>query len=293
MRGWWRFRRRNPELDDLIAAYVEGRADAAGEARLRQQLAGDPARQADADSLRATVALLRTVASAEAPRSFALVESPAPVRRPFIRYEWAPAMASAAAAVIVGLLVLGDVTGTLRQAGAPSLQAQPVSTQVAEAPLMFAAEAGAPAAGVPEVTVVTEAEVVQPEAAAEPPPLMKAVEAAPAEEALAVPAPAQEAGLDAIEKAEAAPPQALRGAAPEEGEIEVQEAAEAPIPRPTPPPGARAPSEAAAGGPAAEPAEEEQGFSLPVRQLEIGLGAAAAALAAGAWLLLRRRSRQS
>ena len=100
MRGWWRFRRRNTELDDLILAYVEGRTEAAEEARLQQHLAGDPERQADIDSLRSTVALLHSVAPEKAPRSFALQESPAPVSRPFFRYEWAPAMASAAAVII-------------------------------------------------------------------------------------------------------------------------------------------------------------------------------------------------
>ena len=293
MRDWWRFRRRSTELDDLISAYVEGRTDAGGEARLRQHLAGEPETQAGVDSLRATVALLHSIAPAKAPRSFAFQEAPAPAPRPLIRYEWAPAMASAAAAVVVGLLVLGDVTGMLSQAGAPRPQARPVSTQVVEAPAILAALEI-------EVETVLEAETVIERAVeawpAEAPARMEAPRAPPAVEALAGSAvPVEGAALDAAEKGATPPVEAFKAVAPGEAEEAVSEKAlGAPVPRlaASPAPDTPAPGVAVGGGPVAEQPADEGGFSLPVRQLEIAFGAAAAVLAAGAWLLLRRRSRR-
>ena len=303
MRGWWRFRRRSTELDDLISAYVEGRTDAGDEARVRQHLLAEPETQVDVDGLRATVALLHSIAPAKAPRSFALQEAPAPAPRPLIRYEWAPALASAAAAVIVGLLLLGDVSGIVTQTAAPRPEAQPIAQAVPaaapETPRLF----GAPGV-VPEVvveTVVVEMEtVIEKEAPlpAEAPARMKAPRAAPPEEAAIAAAPlAERAALDAAEKGAAPrPAQALKALAPgEEVEALLEEAPGAPIPEATPSPPpllAPAPREAVGTGPAAEPSEDG-GFSLPVRQLEIAFGAAAVVLAAGAWLLLRRRGRPS
>ena len=295
MRGLWRFRRRNTELDDLILAYVEGRTDAAEEARLQERFADEPEKRDDVDSLRATVALLHSVAPAKAPRSFALQESPAPLPRPFIRHQWAPAMASAVAAAIVGLLVLGDVTGALTQTGAPPARLEPVATVVVEAPVLSGAQ---------EIQVETVVEKEAELPAAEAPVMMQAVEAAPVEaaaapeEAPAAPreaAPVEEADLSARGKGAAPPAEAFRAQTPDEAEAAVEEAAEVPevLAAPSPPlPGAAAPRETVGGGPIPEPAAED-GFSLPVRELEIAFGAAAVLLAAGAWLLLRRRGRRS
>ena len=280
MQGWWRFRRRNTELDDLISAYVEGRTEAAEEARLRQYLAEQPAKLDDIDSLRATVALLHTVTPAKAPRSFALQEAPEPVSNPVIRYQWAPAMASAAAAVILGLLVLGDVTGMLTQTGAPPPAAQPASEQASAAPVV-------------SVTREVEAEpVMEMEAAPQPAEallMMKAFEAAPAgADAAPEQAPAAEPGGETALSRPAG--------APEEADAAVQEARRAPALGATPTPPALvapAPGDAAmaAGGLVAEPAADD-GLSLPVWQMEAAFGAAAVALAAVAWLLIRRRSRR-
>ena len=290
MHGWWRFRRRNTELDNLISAYVEGRTEAVEEARLRQHLADQPVKLDDVDSLRATVALLHTVAPAKAPRSFALQEAPEPAPRPVTRYQWAPAMASAALAMIVGLLVLGDVTGMLRQTGAPPLAAQP--GQAIEAPVVSVTR---------EVEAETVLEMETAPLAAEAPLMMKAVEAAPAEAAAAPEeAPAAEAAEApaprAAEVDAAPPPEVLSDRAPEDTEAAVQEAPRAPILGATPSPPALvapAPRETAMGanGLAVEPAAED-GLSLPVWQLEVACSAAAVALAAAAWLLLRRRRRR-
>ena len=280
MQGWWRFRRRNTELDDLISAYVEGRTEAAEEARLRQHLADQPAKLDDIDSLRATVALLHTIAPAKAPRSFALQETPEPAPRPVIRYQWAPAMASAAAAVILGLLVLGDVTGMLTQTAAPPPAARPASGEAVEAPVVSVTRQV-------EAETVVEKEIAPP--AADAPMMMKAFEAPPAEAA---------AALEAAPAAESGGETALQrpAGAPEEADAAVQEASRAPILDATPsPPALVAPAlgETAMGadGIVVEPAAED-GLSLPVRQLEIAFGAAAAVLAAAAWLLLRRRRRR-
>lgn len=312
MRGWWRFRRPDPETEDLISAYVEGSADAAEEARVRDSFSDDPAGQADADSLRATVALLRSVAPAEAPRSFALQEAPAPMQRPAMRYQWAPAFASAAAAIVVGVLVAGDVTGIVTQRGAPLAEAPAAGTDffdgAQEAPLMMTA---------PTVQLEREVIVSPAEAPLEEGPADAAMKGAPPQELAPMPEAAAEAesgemierimelrpGTEATVPAdiaitvEEASEKMLMadGAPPGEAEQAVEEGirpADAPDRAATPPrpEGTPAPAMGIGGGDLAEVVEEDGGFSLPLRELEIAFGAAAAALAAAAWLVLRRRS---
>ena len=310
MRGWWRFRRPDPETEDLISAYVEGSADAAEEARVRDSFSDDPAGQADADSLRATVALLRSVAPAEAPRSFALQEAPAPMQRPAMRYQWAPAFASAAAAIVVGVLVAGDVTGIVTQRGAPLAEAPAAGADIfdgtREAPLMMTA----PTVQLEREVVVSPAEAPLEEGPADaamkgaPPQELAPMPEAAAEaesgemiERIMAPRPGAEATVPAGIAVEEAPESMLiaDGAPPGEAEQAVEEgirSADAPDRAATPPrpEGTPAPAMGIGGGDLAEVVEADDGFSLPLRELEIAFGAAAAALAAAAWLVLRRRS---
>ena len=281
MHGLWPFRRRSPELDDLISAYVEGRTDGAEDARLRLHFAGDPATLDDIESLRATVSLLQSVAPASAPRSFALQEAPAPSPSVLNRYQWAPAMASAAAAIIVGLLVVGDLTGALRQTGGPAPVAQPATGAIAEAPAVLAVREV-------EAETIVEKEAEAAPLMAEAPRMMKAAEADSPEMAPEGTVPAERALAGDAAEADAPPAEAIAARAPEEPQA-VEKAAEAPAEmRPVD----DAPPVPGTGGGITPELAEQEGLSLPVWQMEAAFGAAAVVLAAGAWLLLRRRSRR-
>lgn len=106
-------------MDEAAQAYVEGRADASSTAAVEQRLAASPEEREDAESMRATVSLLRLVAPAQAPRSFALRAATA--QRPTVRNTpWrmqAPAMGAAAAVLVMGVFIAGDLAGALKQSG--------------------------------------------------------------------------------------------------------------------------------------------------------------------------------
>ena len=144
---------RKEQLNDAETAYVEGRASEAEAEQVRQRIAASPERLADLESLRATVNVLRSVQSEIAPRSFALAEAPAYARSPSRRMGFAPAMAAIIAAVGVGLLAVGDLTGVVDQSGSgtgddPSA----LVAQDASGP-----EGAAGAAGGPGPTAITSA----------------------------------------------------------------------------------------------------------------------------------------
>ncbi len=104
---------RDNEIDDETLAYVEGRSDADAEARVRASAAAPD----EIESLKATVSLLRSVKSVQAPRSFALKHAPVPVRYVPPWFMRAPAMGAAAAVFALAVLVVGDLTGALQQSG--------------------------------------------------------------------------------------------------------------------------------------------------------------------------------
>jgi hypothetical protein len=115
--GIWRNRRQEQD-DELLSAYVDRRPGGEPEVELPERL------RADAAGLAETAALLRSVERVPAPRSFALTPEMIqfPERPSFSeRTGWslalfrAPAIAAAAAAFVLGLLVIGNIAGVLEQ----------------------------------------------------------------------------------------------------------------------------------------------------------------------------------
>lgn len=286
---------RDRHADDDTLAYVEGRADDVVAARVRERLSDAPARLQDVESLRLTVSLLRSAGAARAPRSFALREAPAQapqVDRPTLRSH-APALAAAAAVVAVGVLMIGDLAGALRQsAGAGQEWAGPLAALSAHgAPETEAMKAGGPVDAGPvdtlRVTIVV---------AASPP----GSAAAPSAEA----APAIKAARAAVPAAAAAPEgaDALQGGAAAAGapEANSSQAAMAPntgpaIPANAAPAGAPVPADPRlrlTSEPVAMEQEAVGGVAMPLWQVETGL-IAAVVLLLGAWLALRRRGTPS
>ena len=115
--------RRKEQIDDSAAAYIEGRATAADEARLRGRAGSEPGLSEDLESLRQTVSLLRSVEPARAPRSFALSHAPAPAKvSRGNRLALAPAALAVMAVAGVGLLAAGNFTDVVRQDDGSSSQ---------------------------------------------------------------------------------------------------------------------------------------------------------------------------
>ena len=126
---WRRLFGRRDDLDDATTAYIEGRAGPAELDAVRRQLAESPERERDVEELRQTVALMRSVETPPAPRSFALTPDMVPEQRRPLRLDLSYAAAAAAAVLIlaVGVLIAGDLTDLVRQSemgGAESGEAQ-------------------------------------------------------------------------------------------------------------------------------------------------------------------------
>jgi hypothetical protein len=177
--------RKRERRDELLSAYLDGQLSARERARLEDQLATDPALEAELRALRHTVALVRDLPSVPVPRNFILPQTAAarsqPVRRARPHRAWAAPFLTAATAV-VSLAFVVVLAGEMLLLGAGGMAFGPEIGQVMEAPQ---------AAWVPpaEEQVVVETVVVEAE-------MEKAVPAPtevemPAAEELAAEAPAE------------------------------------------------------------------------------------------------------
>ena len=114
---WRRLFGRKDELDDATTAYIEGRASPAEVDAVRREIDESPERGREIEELRQTVALMQSVETAPAPRSFALTPDMVPEQRQSFRLDlsYAPAAAAAVLILAVGALIAGDLTDVLRQ----------------------------------------------------------------------------------------------------------------------------------------------------------------------------------
>ncbi|MDA0677049.1 MAG: hypothetical protein O2788_03470 [Chloroflexi bacterium] len=107
---------RKKHIDDAATAYIEGSATERDEAAIAERFAVNPGLKRDLDSIRDTVALLRSIEPVKAPRSFLLQEAPVRIRRTSRpRMATIPAVFAIAAAVMVGLLAVGNLTDVIHQ----------------------------------------------------------------------------------------------------------------------------------------------------------------------------------
>jgi len=178
--------REREQRDELLSAYLDGQLSAGEQARLKTQLATDPALRVELEALHHAVALVRDLPPAPIPRNFILPQAmaarPRPARRARPRRAWAAPLLTAATAVasllfvvvLAGDLLLSGAGGRAfapaamppKEAEAPqlALQPSPISEEVeaevekmipAATPLPMPTEV--PPGTVP--TVVVEAEV--------------------------------------------------------------------------------------------------------------------------------------
>ena len=301
----WRNRRREQD-DELLSAYVDRRLEGESGIELPEHF------RAEAEGLAETAALLRSVERVRAPRSFAL--SPEHVRVPGSplfteRTGWslalfrAPTIAAAAAAFVLGLLVIGNLAGILEQDSDDAF-ARSTATEAslaADAPgdVVVDTPGGEPSisSAAPPAPAATSA------AAAAP--LAPVVTAAPAA-AMAAPAAAAPEDFARLESAEALDMAGADSAMLEDGEealgaesIELNARSESEIlpdddlaPQPDVEtalgavPGQEFPElieTAVAAG------DADAGIELPLWQLELAFGLLALALGGAAVAIKRRR----
>ncbi len=192
---WRRLFGRKDELDDATTAYIEGRASPAEADAIRRELDVSPERGREIEELRQTVALMQSVETAPAPRSFALTPDMVPEQRQSFRLDlsYAPAAAAAVLILAVGALIAGDLTDVLRQSESGGTESMSESLQFTDSERVVQGqieEAAAEKIVVVE-TVVVEKQVTRIETVVETVVVEKAVtETLTAE--TATPAPAME-----------------------------------------------------------------------------------------------------
>jgi len=323
--GLWRNRRQEQD-DELLSAYIDRGRGGEPEVELPEHL------RAEAQELAEIAALMRSVVRVPAPRSFALTPemvgaSDSPSFMP--RSGWslalfrAPAIAAAAAAFVLGLLVIGNIAGVLQQDKGGDFSAttasddsslavqadagtaggsQPASDGSAAAPAAAAAPLAAPAAAeaaapVGAVDSDTSAAPAGDTSMAAPPPVMEA------------PAPVMESAIGGLSESDAAIERAdlFEAGGVAEGDdaglLEgLQQAAESPELTGELPPrsggGLSPPDEALTGDGgstvldfsigADAPALGDDGVTLPLWQLEVVFGLLVLLLGGAAFAIKRR-----
>ena len=287
-------RGRHCRLRELLSSYIDGQVDDSEAGRIELHLGQCEECRVELESLRATVGLLQSLPELEVPRSFKLSEAavrvatPGPARVEFApSIVWTTRLATSAAAVLVAVLLVGDLTGIVKQSEtiAPMAILERVET-----------EAEMPVETVVEREVVVEKEVVK-EVEVE---VVKEVE-------LEREPPVAEAAPERGEAVE----EVVRSAAVEadtSGAVEMETAAPAPLP--TPGVAEAVATKAQPVLPAALPvvegqttvrelAEERlgprsQGIEMPLWQLEVAVGSLLAVLAlATVWIWRRGKRRVS
>lgn len=263
MRFSFKLRRRSPN-DEVLSAYVDGLLYAPGRAEVDAQASVSPELSRRLDATRSTVDLLRSADPISAPRSFALTPAMAYGSARTMERRgpspMVPAFAAAAAALAVGLLLVGNLTGALIQtdragdmletASLMTQEGAPVSAFSSLAPQVESTEPVESAAG-------QSAAKMLPEDAS--PPLESARMLAGSESLTSTP--------EGAATTELAPEMLADASALQYGD-------EQPAPMPVGP---------------GEPGQD--GISLPLWQLQLAFGGAAIVLGLGALGLARRRRR--
>ena len=150
---WRRLFGRKDDLDDATTAYIEGRATPAELDAVRRELGESPEREREVEELRQTVALLRSVETPPAPRSFALTPDMVPEQQRTWRIDlsYAPAAAAAVLILAVGVLIAGDMTDLVRQSEMGGVESMSATFQ--------GDDSAQEAQGQPEPVTITESGV--------------------------------------------------------------------------------------------------------------------------------------
>ncbi|MBM3944130.1 MAG: hypothetical protein FJ317_01395 [SAR202 cluster bacterium] len=102
---------RHTKFRELLSAYVDGQVSEREAVAMESHLASCAACQAELDSLRMTVSMLRALPRPSTARSFRLVAPPAPAPRMSPVWTWSLRAAAPAAAVLLLALVITDALG--------------------------------------------------------------------------------------------------------------------------------------------------------------------------------------
>ena len=162
---WRRLFGRKDELDDATTAYIEGRASPAEVDAVRRELDVSPERGREIEELRQTIALMRSVETSPAPRSFALTPDMVPDQRRYPRFDlsYAPAAAAAVLVLAVGVLIAGDLADLVRQSESGRTESMSAPSQFADSERVVQGQSVQPEAGksVAEQTEDEKAVVVE------------------------------------------------------------------------------------------------------------------------------------
>ena len=131
---WRRLFGRESDMDDATTAYIEGRASPAEFDAVSRDLGESAERERDIEELRRTVALLRSVETPPAPRSFALTPDMVPEQQRAWRLDlsYAPAAAAAVLILAIGVLIAGDLTDLVRQSEMGAVESMSAPVQFAD-----------------------------------------------------------------------------------------------------------------------------------------------------------------
>ncbi|MHB8644855.1 MAG: anti-sigma factor family protein [Thermomicrobiales bacterium] len=175
--------------DELLSAYLDGQVTPAERATVDAAIAADPAARAQLADLRATVTLLRSLPQPAPRRTFILTPEQAAAIRP-ARVAWITrlfptvAAASAVAAVLCLMLIVGDLATGGFSTKTRGVTARPAIDSVANATTAVLTRAApAPTAAAPAATIAAAAQpagTTAAAAAATTAPLANAAAAAPA-----------------------------------------------------------------------------------------------------------------
>ena len=321
--------RKHARLRELVSSYIDDQVTASEHREVEEHLASCESCRLSLESMRFTVELLNDLPQIESRRDFTLTAAPeaVPVRR---SAGWATGLATSLAAMLLVALLLGDITGLLTQTHQLEQQAQSLSRPSTEAssfaapapaPMSAAAPAVAPT---PAAAMAAEARAQAESQDLTQPALTQILGATPA------PASGSSAGLTVARTREAEAVlsqtesvQSAQDAATEKettslsssqesptptiatlstgigGEIAASAARPQPIieeptapPRPTPAPlvPERTPVPLPTIAPSIELDADDNGLSLPLRQLELAVGSLVFLLAiVTLWVRVSRR----
>ena len=182
---------RHGKLRELLSSYIDDEVSDSERRRVERHLSTCEECRQELDSLRVTVTALRQLPEIQTARSFAISAEPQPVSDGLGWVLGVRLAASAAAVVLVGL-ILADVTGLLVQTDLPEWARQSDTAQ-SEAPAQPAAPAPAAfaptAAPAPASAPQAQAAPARPQAAVPAAPAAAAAQVATAAPAAPAPAP--------------------------------------------------------------------------------------------------------
>lgn len=312
-------RRKHNRLQELLSAYIDGEASNSEVIEVEEHLSGCDECRAELDSLRATASLLRRLPQLDVPRSFVLTEAPAMVIQRPPSIVWSARLATSAAALLLVALLLGDTFGILSQTELAQEATRTLQVAPAPAPSGLPGQPGLPGQVEQSASVPAPAATAVPQLAAraaEAPPMPNPTPQPPVQAAAAPQAPqAASAPAAAMAPAGATPsetpaPETMMAAAvpaTADDSSTVMSSADAPEAAVTPQPlGEKVASEGVVvtpgpeiqlGGPFVQSnspnqieEQESDGVVLPLRQLEIAMGALLAVLILATLWIARPRS---